>query len=281
MENSIIKQEQSVEFVLILPAREVKKVEVKREIDDELECKICDKIFETKKKLKNHQRDIHKPKVECSICLKMILPINLKKHMKTHDLNRKRNFKCEICFKVFATKDILNQHLKSHNKSFKCEKCDKKFAFKHQFEAHKLAHIEQNPLKCDLCPKTYVQKASLFTHMKENHISDSKLFKCSKCDKKFLYSSLLKTHMATHEQVKAFKCNQCDYAGKTNGNLKKHIKLNHLIMKSKCQICEKSFGTKEKLKLHQKYHKEKVECSICSKMIRPVKLKQHMKIHDN
>jgi hypothetical protein len=77
MESSNIKQEPSVEFVLILPAREVKKVEVKREIVDEIydefKCKICDKTFETKQKLQNHQRN-HKPKVECSICLKMILP---------------------------------------------------------------------------------------------------------------------------------------------------------------------------------------------------------------
>jgi KRAB domain-containing zinc finger protein len=260
MESSNIKQEPSVEFVLILPAREVKKVEVKREIigkvDDKFKCKVCDKTFETKKKLKDHQR-VHKPKVKCSICLEMVLPTHLKRHMQTHDPNRERNFECKNCSKAFATKDHLTKHFKTHEKSFICQECGEKFAENYQLEAHKLNHVNNKPFKCDLCPKAFSCKNSLVTHMKENHFSDSKifnckncsyetkssmafnghkrthnkLFKCSKCAKKIPTSTDLKQHMAKHDDVKAFKCNQCDYAGKKDKYLSKHQKKYHSLNK--------------------------------------------------
>jgi competence CoiA-like predicted nuclease len=67
MEN--IKQEESVEFVLILPARnQTQQIKVKQEnveeVNDKFVCKVCDKKFNTKNNFKSHQRS-HEDKIAC------------------------------------------------------------------------------------------------------------------------------------------------------------------------------------------------------------------------
>jgi hypothetical protein len=152
MENDCcVKKEPSVEFVLILPSRETQNIKVKTEHNQEIDeddskkiiCKVCDKTFESLVKLNGHQR-IHQEKVKCSICSKIMFPNHVKRHMKTHDSNRKRDSKCKICAKAFYSNDDLTNHLKTHEKSFECEKCYKKFARKHMMKAHELSHIKLN-----------------------------------------------------------------------------------------------------------------------------------------
>jgi hypothetical protein len=104
MENVNIKEEASVEFVLILPARnQAEKIKVKQEnveeANDEFVRKVCEKKFKKKWNLNQHQRN--------------------------HEIRTK----CLICSNIFAQRN-MKQHVRNHNKSFECTNCKRKFAEK-------------------------------------------------------------------------------------------------------------------------------------------------------
>ena len=63
----------------------------------------------------------------------------MERHLSTaHD--GKKEFKCEMCDKVFSRKNNIKAHMESVHegkKSFKCKVCDKNFSHKH----HMIRHI--------------------------------------------------------------------------------------------------------------------------------------------
>jgi DNA-directed RNA polymerase subunit RPC12/RpoP len=131
MENVQIKEEQSVEFVLILPNKEIQtdvKVKLEPESEEKLDqnkdgfvCKVCDKKFLILSSFWSHKK-VHEPKVQYEICYKFLTVLSLRQPKK---------FKCEKCEKTFLNKHQLNNHLKIHKKLFKCDKCGTGFAVKY------------------------------------------------------------------------------------------------------------------------------------------------------
>ncbi len=82
----------------------------------EFECKVCDKAFNTKKNLSNHQRFIHLStrNFKCPECEKSFKRIyDLKKHSIVH--SEIRNFECPICGKLFKRNSCLQSHLMTHS----------------------------------------------------------------------------------------------------------------------------------------------------------------------
>jgi predicted SprT family Zn-dependent metalloprotease len=89
MENVKVKEELSVEFVLILPNERVQldKTKIKSETEtgkeenskreDEFACETCDKEFTSKRSLMSH-KETHKSKVECKVCNKSLTVLSFK-----------------------------------------------------------------------------------------------------------------------------------------------------------------------------------------------------------
>ena len=93
-------------------------IEEKDEIDLSLNCKLCQKKFSCKAKLKQHQE---KEKNPCDVCLKLFCT---KKELDSHKKikHKQKKFECDSCSKDFDTKYHLNRHYKSRNLQT-CEHC--------------------------------------------------------------------------------------------------------------------------------------------------------------
>ncbi|KAG6464512.1 hypothetical protein O3G_MSEX014567 [Manduca sexta] len=77
---------------------------------NDLECKVCHKIFETQKKLYLHQR-LHFKNIMCPLDAcgkKFATKGDLEKHIRTH--TGERPYRCEICEKSFAQRGTLKAH---------------------------------------------------------------------------------------------------------------------------------------------------------------------------
>ena len=73
-------------------------------------CEMCQKIFDTKKYLKQHKIRIHETKTfECEECdVKFTIEHNLKRHIKTN--HNKAEYFCKICGAFFHRVDTLKKH---------------------------------------------------------------------------------------------------------------------------------------------------------------------------
>ena len=103
---------------------------------------------------------------------------NLKIHLKFHDKNHPKPFKCQRCDFATHVKANYNYHLKSH------ENKDKMIA------------TMKNPVKCKKCPAVLRNKYALHNHMKAVHIQA--LYQCDLCGETVKLKSNVLHHMQVH-----------------------------------------------------------------------------------
>jgi len=173
---------------------------------------------------------------------------------------------CYFCHaKLSSSKDFCF-HISGHTgeKPHKCSHCHLRFSHtkvrhRHILSKHKV-HLQN---KCDFCGDTKVTLGELNTHIRLNHIKDSKKFKCYFCDKE--YSNMVpKRHMSMHTNEFHHRCKYCLAQYRTPESLKYHYFKNHseLIDANKiqskfnfsCEICGDKFCTLDLLLSHVRQH---------------------------
>ena len=122
-------------------------------------CTECSKVFGSKVQLGSHVRDSHGPMLHCcALCGKKfrrkgdlerhIVPCAQGKGKKSTSQDTK--FTCEMCSKLFASKDSLSLHLRRKHDyllvkrlritSFKCTKCSQSFKRNGELKKHMKVH---------------------------------------------------------------------------------------------------------------------------------------------
>ena len=213
----------------------IKVIHDKKSVSQKSKCLLCHRSILD---LEKHKALIHgnlEPDVECPQCQKMFLTDKLLKiHLKMVHINR--NLKCEQCGKLFKSRQYLKNHLKTHQESEECSICLGKFKDlkRHTFRFHKSDRIEK-VFKCEVnkCDKAFECIDYLNKHLKNHRESEEclichgkfkdlkrhtlrlhhdkldLLFKCeeNECDKRFVNISELKTHLKSHQEPK--ECPKC------------------------------------------------------------------------
>ena len=140
--------------------------ENKPPIVDQFKCDKCDKVFSTKKYLRQHQRNVH-PKqhqlnqFECDKCDRAFNSyMRLANHK--YNVHPKCLHMCDKCDKVFSTSKYLQQHNRNvHPKQFKCDKCDRAFNSHKNLSTH-ISHVHPKYLHtCGTCGNTFKTKGTL------------------------------------------------------------------------------------------------------------------------
>jgi KRAB domain-containing zinc finger protein len=257
IENNINK-EPEVEFVLILPLRQVKVEKVEEEKvhsetqsnEKKFQCQQCPKSFEKRKNLYMHERS-HSRKVKCYICSKEVKRTRLKVHLKRHETIDK--FKCDHGSAGFVTKSELTQHMKIHrsDKKFNCAQCQRGYNSGYNFKVHLLSHsTNPRPFQCDLCPKSYPTKHELGNHLTAIH-SNQQSFKCDECDFTTKWQDYLYKHKQRHSSAKPFSCQICEKKFKSKYEVQSHQAVHKKTNDFECKTCEKMFGRLVHLRRHQ------------------------------
>ncbi|XP_023158475.1 zinc finger protein 600 [Ceratitis capitata] len=232
-------------------------------------CEYCKKLF-PENKLKQHKSRYHRPKIFlCDICPRSFsIANNLRRHQRTHDMNRERKYACSECDRTFFTEDVYRTHIKIHQSSrrpnFQCNHCDKAFMHKGSLTLHLQKHTGPKN-ECSICQKRYVRKIDLEVHMR-NHSGDLP-YKCSKCEKAFMTTSSLRKHELLHTGVR-FKCDLCNKEYSHPSKLSRHH-LNHTGLPLKCAICDKGFAEPNKIRRHiRSVHKIEDNSQITKLMVK-------------
>lgn len=196
-------------------------------------------------------------------------------------LNGKKAVQCNICKRHMIESKLANHirllHVESttvddnpdnKRKEYKCEYCGKLYAIIYTYQQHMKTHTEGRP-KCPECGRTFATAFSLFRHRAKNHnlAHNYKIHNCDKCDKSFFSVSELKLHQQRHSSTKDFKCSECDKEFSVKGNLRIHMRTHAKEKLYKCDICENTFSHPYSLVSHRRIHTNDFpyECPHCDK----------------
>nr|CAD7453481.1 unnamed protein product [Timema tahoe] len=216
-------------------------------------CPQCKKQFPSKVKLIDHVSIHGKAKIK-------------RAHRRIRgSVNPAKPWKCELCYKSFATQDRLQNYLKQ--------------ALVHLLQHHRLVHgsEELKPLQCVVCCKRFLNNSALACHAKTH--SEKKTFECPICKLIFEHILELRAHVRIHAVNGLFTCPQCHKVFDGYNHIRKHARAFHNSKCFTCDLCEKAFPRPDKLKLHMLRHSDHREflCAHCGKQFkRKDKLKEHM-----
>ena len=102
-------------------------------------CEVCGKLFQSHVNKKEHFNKMHKEKMACQTCGKLVL--NLKVHIENkHTEEADMKFKCKVCSKGLPTIYKFNEHTRIHSgeRPHKCrEGCEMAFTDKSNRNQHK------------------------------------------------------------------------------------------------------------------------------------------------
>ena len=196
-------------------------------------CEICYKVLKQRSSFTRHMKTHKKSEgYKCEICEKEFSrPDYLKKHVKiSHEKECKYPIKhdkqiCNICNKKITQ---LKNHFKTIHegqKKFKCDVCKKLFSSKNNLEIHvKRVHEEKIYLRCcQFCNARYSSYQSLETHIEFVH-KDTKIITCDYCNKSFKKMCIFKRHVTiVHEGIRNIICPKCNKGFKEPVTLKRHF----------------------------------------------------------
>lgn len=257
-------------------------------------CKICNKSYNSEKKLLNHQRKKHIIYTNS----KPMKRVSFSDHVIIHEV--KEYHKCRKCPKIFENYRSLKHHTKQQHKkrkSYICNYCNKNFAERMIFKVHIKLH-------CDVCQKLFPNRAKCVDH-KRSICRVFKLYKCKTCSKSFYSFMGLKDHSYDHsssclvcdvckEQFESkcmiahhlsflhankrpqsmytmckmgnerlYLCNFCEESSVDQDIIEKHMEqlpdLKNRAMTGYsdhffCDVCEKTFGTEQEMLQHKWTH---------------------------
>uniref|UniRef100_A0A2A4K7B4 C2H2-type domain-containing protein n=1 Tax=Heliothis virescens TaxID=7102 RepID=A0A2A4K7B4_HELVI len=255
------------------------------------ECKACNKIFESKRKLQIHVRRDHllERRFKCTECeMEFFTKALLKNHMVKH--SGVKMFPCKVCNKSYSLMKGLREHMKIHNndKRFKCvqrnvnatiqlgnhknvtrtrrrieEPKDIKIneITKHRSNIHLILQCTNaTPIRCrggigyacSFCADEFPDPADLKKHTIEVHDDKAKL--------KFMHGKMMFSKKKSHEKsvhIHANLLNKCGYCQMKFTNYKKKdehlVKVHGVTMKTiRCHACDKTFDNKGALSTHTK-----------------------------
>ncbi|KAL4710356.1 hypothetical protein ACJJTC_003753 [Scirpophaga incertulas] len=214
-------------------------------------CPMCGEIFKNEESLKCHlqefglQKRKRRPRgtpitiedLTCPLCKKVYKnPNSLRDHKKLHTVDRKRNYTCDRCGKMFYNKGTLTSHIMSHDKirPHVCKICNKSFLFPNMLRRHVEMHSGVKPFSCEQCGRCFRLSYQLNAH-KIVH-TDSMPFVCQFCSKAFRYKQILKNHERQHTGAKPYSCKNCGMEFTNWSNYNKHMKRRHGLDTSKKKI---------------------------------------------
>ena len=173
-----------------------------------LQCRYCDKKFDSHYQRSNHENEIHTGnKYSCQECeYESYSFVRFYYHKKRHTNKEVDMVFCDICGKKM-NKSTLKQHIdyvhKRKKDNVQCSDCGQIFERQHQLLKHQnLVHSTDEKFDCEVCGRRFSRVAAKENHMKCHREGT---FPCEMCGKLLKRKKTLVSHMRTHTGEKPFQ----------------------------------------------------------------------------
>ncbi|CAG5057372.1 unnamed protein product [Parnassius apollo] len=165
-------------------------------------CEICNKVYSTQQKQKNHVDTVHKmvKRFKCTQCPERFSEyFRRQKHLVEVHGVAPLQYKCNVCDKSFDRRYTLSRHMKRDHleeRDFQCHLCSYKCFTNNELRVHMVKHNGERIYECSVCKKSYARKKTLKEHMRIHN--NDRRFACAVCGQAFVQKCSLKGHIKTH-----------------------------------------------------------------------------------
>jgi len=189
--------------------------------------------------------------------------------------------RCHIdnCQKNVETKSFYEHVLYDHygdQYKLKCDQCEFKATSTSKLKNHIMLHIDERPVECPHCDKSFRNNPQLTEHVNILH-SKNQPFSCLDCGLSFYSNAQLSKHTQTKHSNQIFSCQLCEKTFMSPQGLKSHVRNVHSKQHSKL-ICS-SCGLKSGGCQCNKTTPESVACPVCAKLLLSKNLASHLHYH--
>ncbi|XP_062927449.1 zinc finger protein 514-like isoform X1 [Mobula hypostoma] len=129
---------------------------------------------------------------------------NYVRHKKIHMVNTEDDarYKCPQCDRQFIQHCDLRRHAHIHSgtQPHRCDLCGKAFLRASDLVVHKRFHTKDRPFQCSQCQKSFFQSGDLRRHVRNIHMTNSRMLSCGHCKKKYTKEATLLHHIQTMHQ---------------------------------------------------------------------------------
>ncbi|XP_031638313.1 transcription factor grauzone-like [Contarinia nasturtii] len=165
----------------VLPAYLRLHIEKVHNKADSRVCDVCARFFKCSKSYERHYQVEHTnidQRVQCDLCQKWFKHLDtLKDHIRRHYA---QSATCKYCGRVSSNKKSLRLHIRNLHadvdssvktkNEFPCTICEKIFKKKQTLREHMTLHTGEAYLyTCTFCSKTFRSSANMYAHRKRNH----------------------------------------------------------------------------------------------------------------
>ncbi|XP_049283631.1 zinc finger protein 391-like [Anopheles funestus] len=257
----------------------------------------CSEQFTDEAALIKHTQAIHAIKInknrenqepgrpfKCNICFRAFAS---SKNLRVHQLVRSnvhyRNFTCNTCPFRAGSLAALTIHKRSHTgeRPFECDSCEKRFYSEALLKSHQVCHRGERPFECSYCSKKFARKRNMMEHFWLCQ-SDEKPYQCDDCSARFKTMQHLRLHRRLHTGEKPYTCSLCAKNFHYINDRKRH-ELSHAGTKPySCKTCDASYTRKYALSMHERTHtgEQPFGCTDCGKRFSQSSLlKRHLARH--
>jgi hypothetical protein len=165
-------------------------------------CPECNKDCKTVSKLRKHKEKEHGLGIKtCPECNIKFNSCDLKRHMKIHDEDRQKTFKCDQCEEKYYDNYKLQIHMMTHLPEeekvwYNCDKCTYKSLYNDNITEHnKIVHLKIKNYFCD-CGFSCYNKRDHARHLSDIHNINVTWHECTfpMCDFKTKRKRILTSH---------------------------------------------------------------------------------------
>ncbi|OWR51239.1 zinc finger protein 420 [Danaus plexippus plexippus] len=142
---------------------------------------------------------------------------------------------------------------------------------------HQIKSEFEEQYMCEVCYKISTSLSSYRTHMKQHSVI--KEYLCSQCDDVFKTNRQLCDHKVQSHKDGCFSCQECQLAFSDHYTYLLHT-FQHIRPPYICPECRAPLSKYKSLAAHLKIHfNDLVECHICHKEVRQMRLTEHIRDH--
>ncbi len=248
-------------------------------------CDHCPKSFYVRQKMENHLKihfnifDI--PCDKCDLSFRSIQTLGVHKKLVHENIKRQSTVApepCEICGKIFSSRQsckshYLSVHLKEKPNVCDAPGCGKRFVHKHELDRHRdTVHLN----KVETCPICLKGFKTLSVHMKYKH--KERRFECTfedngkVCGRKYPAESQLKRHVeVSHCGVRKHACEHCDRTFAKKEDLRGHTLNIHEKRKIQCELCPTLMGSKNYYTKHVSSHHRDLDPDFMEALLKKIR----------